>query len=519
MKNKSLIYNSTMVVLAAFVSKFLGFVRESAVAYSYGITYHADAYLTALMIPTLLFQSIAVGINQSFIPFYTKMRNENKGDKSFSLILNFVIIISFVIMIIAFFTAEKFVKLLVPGFNNEIFELTLKLYQISIIMTIFMLISSLANALLQVHGNFIIPSAIAIPQNIITIAAILLFKNNIVLVTVITVASMASQVILQIPYIKKDGVRYNWYTFYWNKDVEGMLRSITPIVIGTSIVSLNIFIDRLLASSQGEGAIAALNYANKVYQLSYAIIGSSIVVVMYPRLAKLFNDQKWEKFKHEFNTSLSVILMVIIPICIIYLIDSTMIIKIVFGHGKFDSRAVELTSSTLFFYSIGIIALTVQEYLNRVFYALNNTVFPMVTGILCTIMNIVLSLILIQYLGIKGIALGMSIALILRGIVMLIRLNTHYSLQTFHYIKNDMVKITCSAVIFSLTLYILNIIFNVNTFTSKMTILFFFLITVFIASGVYLFMLKVLNVSIVNQYYDMFRDKFTKLLCKNKVNY
>jgi putative peptidoglycan lipid II flippase len=93
-----------------------------------------------------------------------------------------------------------------------------------------------------------------------------------------------------------------------------------------------------------------------------------------------------------------------------------------FGRGAFDNTAINMTSNALFFYSIGMIGFSLRDILSRAFYSLQDTKTPMINAAIGMVLNIVLNLILSQFLGIGGLALATSIAAIFTTALLFISL-------------------------------------------------------------------------------------------------
>ena len=78
-----------------------------------------------------------------------------------------------------------------------------------------------------------------------------------------------------------------------------------------------------------------------------------------------------------------------------------------------------LTSKALLFYSIGMIGYGLMEILNKAFYAMQDSKTPMKTSVVAIILNIVLSLTLVKYMGYTGLPLAASITSIVIAILMI----------------------------------------------------------------------------------------------------
>ena len=81
-----------------------------------------------------------------------------------------------------------------------------------------------------------------------------------------------------------------------------------------------------------------------------------------------------------------------------------------YERGAFDRTATLLTSSAMFYYSLGIFASSVKSILFKLFYAMKDMKTPMYTSIIGTIINIILNVILVQVMDFKGLALATSLS-------------------------------------------------------------------------------------------------------------
>jgi len=61
-----------------------------------------------------------------------------------------------------------------------------------------------------------------------------------------------------------------------------------------------------------------------------------------------------------------------------------------------------MTSVSLFYYSIGMLAFGIRDVLSRVFYSVKDTKTPTINAGIGMALNIVLNIILSRYMGIGG---------------------------------------------------------------------------------------------------------------------
>lgn len=188
-----------------------------------------------------------------------------------------------------------------------------------------------------------------------------------------------------------------------------MFKLVLPVFIGSSVMSLNSFVDRYLASYLQEGSISALNYADKLNGLVYGIFSASISAVIYPYLSRFFSSSQQEEFKKYLILSINSLILIMIPITFGVFILSNEIVQVVYERGAFNRKSTYLTSGALMFFSLGYLGYAVRDILSRTFYSIQDTLTPMKNGIFAVAVNIILNVILVRFLQHRGLALGTSI--------------------------------------------------------------------------------------------------------------
>ena len=111
-------------------------------------------------------------------------------------------------------------------------------------------------------------------------------------------------------------------------------------------------------------------------------------------------------------SSITQMIVVLLPISILTIMNSKDIVSIVFGRGKFDERAINNCSKALIGYGLVFVPFIVRELLSRLQYAYGESKRPMINSSLAIAINIVLSLILSQFLGVLGVTIATSISVV-----------------------------------------------------------------------------------------------------------
>lgn len=404
------------LMISTIIAKVLGFVRELVLASSYGASIYSDAYLTAMNIPLVLFTIIGATLGTVFIPMYFEVSSDLGEKKALNFtnnVFNIVIVICILLAVLGFIFTEQLVKVFAVGFEGLTLNIAIDFTRITIIGIVFIALSYIMTAYLQIKNNFIVPGLISIPKNIIIIISIIFsIKYNPYIMIWGSLIGIATEFLFQLPFAIKMGYKYQPHIYIKDKYIKKMSWLIGPVLIGVAANQVNAMVDRTLASTLVEGSISALNYANKLNGFVMALFITSVAAVIYPMLSKLSSEDNKEKFTSSVVQSINSVILLVIPISIGAIVLATPIVKLLFQRGEFDARATSMTAIALIMYSIGMVAFGLRDILGKVFYALQDTKTPMINGAMAMIMNIVLNIILVKYLQLAGLALATSISAI-----------------------------------------------------------------------------------------------------------
>jgi len=104
------------------------------------------------------------------------------------------------------------------------------------------------------------------------------------------------------------------------------------------------------------------------------------------------------------------------------------LIKIFLGGGEFSEQDILLTASTLGVFTLAIPTESASHLLARAFYALKNTVIPVVASIAALGIAVSLGYILSPTLGLLALPLGFFAGSLFKLIVLLVLLNLRIKL-------------------------------------------------------------------------------------------
>ncbi len=423
-KKQSIIKATSIIIFFTLITKILALFREVLMAAKFGSSMEADAYFIALTATGLMVGFLTSALNTTMIPILREIELvEGKKGKieHTNNILNITLIISAILAIVGIIGAPIIIKLLASGFEGEQFKLAVKLTQIGFPVIFFGVTVGVFSSYLHSENRFTFTAAIGLPMSIVYIIYLLILtgKFGITGLMVTSVIAILSQVLMLIPAMKKADYRYVFKVNFKDEYLKKVLLLSVPVLIGVAINDINAIVDRTIASTLLTGSISALSYAEKLKDMILGVFIAAIITVIYPLLSKASNSEDLNGLKRIIKKGFDMILLIAVPATVGLIIFATPIVELVFQRGQFDALATQMTANALVFYSIGLVTMSLQLLLIRVYYSLQDTKTPMVIGIISVAFNIGLSLILVKYMDHSGLALATSISSMVATILLL----------------------------------------------------------------------------------------------------
>ncbi|MEA4883247.1 MAG: lipid II flippase MurJ [Clostridia bacterium] len=450
--NSSLVRFAGIVALGSVASKILGFLRETALASRFGSTYATDAYLMAMIIPTLILMGVGPAVTTTLIPVFTdieKRKGRTAAFQSVTSIVNACVLVAAIISGAGMALARPLVHLVAPGFGPETYELTVTLTTIMFPIAVFSTITSVITGLLHAVGKFAAPALTGLAQNVVIISSIVFFggKYGITAVAVGTLLGAASMLAVQLPALASVGYRHHIMLDWHDEGLRQAGRLIAPIVAGSAAGQAGTIVIRTLASRLPEGSITNLNYAQRLVGLPVTVLGASLITVLYPTLARLYSrdsgigpaggsgeldlrgtrglrgtpDLRSSRgprgrmgpgpkgdFLRASERAVGIVFFVLAPMAVGLMALSTPVVRLAFERGAFTDQSTSSTAIALVYASIAIPAMSLSELMSKTFYAMHDTITPMLVGVGAVGVNVVISIALVGTMGHAGLALAGS---------------------------------------------------------------------------------------------------------------
>lgn len=385
-----------LVASLAMLSRVLGLLREIVVRQFLGVTtLEATAFDVAGRFPETIFLIVAGGaIGSAFIPTFAAYfsRDDEPGAwRLFSAVLNLTTIITTVVSIVVMIFAAPFVTFFYAdniAQEPALLPLTVSLMRIMLLSPIIFGISGIVMAALNARQHFLMPALAPSVYNIGIIIGGLLgafIGKGDPLPTVFglawgSVAGALGHMLVQLPALRGVRARYTPILILRDPGVMQVLRLMGPRVLGLSFSEINKFIILFLTGSMVLGTLPALNAAFRILIMPQGILGQALGIAAFPTLATLAARSAHREMRHILSDSLRLILFLGLPATVLLMLLAGPYVTVLFERGLFDNEATIMVATALQFYAVGLIALTTIEIVARAFYALSDTLTPVLAG-------------------------------------------------------------------------------------------------------------------------------------------
>ncbi len=430
---KKITKNTSMISLGISVSMFLGFIRDVLIAFFFGTSAVLEAFIIAFKLPNLFRSIFGEGFSDSVAtPVLSEYQGQRQKifDTGSNLLSLSVIILPFATLAGILF-AKPLVIVIAPGFLAEPdkFAMAVSFARITFLYLFFIGLSVNSFSMLYALKKFFVPSITPAFLNVSFIMGLLFFSRffeNYIL-TICVLSGGILQVIFPFIFLKREGFvfRFRLRNIFKDKVLRRMIKLFPPRILSSIVYQLSVIIDTVFASFThivGEGALAALWFANRYIHIPLALFVHAVCRVAIVDLSYYHSQGNFKDFKKLFVFSFQNIIFFIVPISIIYMFLPEGIIDVALTRGDFDLNSLKITSSVLFFYSFGLFFFCGIKLLVNVFYSLKDTVIPAKATAISLAVNVILSALLMFPLKIGGVALGSSLAAMVNFFILYVML-------------------------------------------------------------------------------------------------
>ncbi len=422
-----------VVGAATLTSRLLGLVRDQVLAAMFGAGNAMDAFNVATRIPNLLRDLFAEGaMSAAFVPAFMRRLTHDGRLEAWRLgnqLLNALVVVTGALVLAGIVFAEPLVRLLAGSYATipGKLELTVLLTRILLPFLSLVAVAAALMGMLNSLNRFFTPALSPAMYNvgIIMSGALLvplmpgLGLDRIVAIAIGALLGGIGQVAFQAPALYREGFRYRATLDPSDPGLRHILRLMGPGTLAGAAVQINLLVNMVLATGQGTGAVSWLGYAFRVMYLPIGLFGVSIAAATLPVVSRHAAREDLDGIRDAVSRALRLMLVVNVPATVGLVALGAPIVELIFERGSFTPEDTAATAAALLFYAPGLAGYSAVRIAVPCFYALGSSITPTTISMAAVTLNVVLNLVLVEFMGYRGLALGASIAALANAVTLL----------------------------------------------------------------------------------------------------
>lgn len=444
-----------LFLLMTVLLKISGLLRDMVIAFYFGDSYQADAFLAAFIIPNMLFLFLNTGMKNTLVPSYIEAEEKNQGHSHLTQIFKGTAGISMIIGVVGAISSPVVIPLIYSDFHHEAETIAVWVAVILFSSMLFIGANAVLEAYFDARNQF---SFTVISQLIVigsTISSALLFARTIGPYSL--AAGYMAGVILSL-FFKLTQILPKKVIHFQEKiklkEIQSFYIVFLPVALTVMVGQINLTVDNIFASKLEVGAITYINYAKNLAHFPQAIFGVTIATIVFPILTKAKVKKDKQLFKQAIEQGTASMYFVLLPLISGMMIVMPEVISVLYERGAFTNEATQVTSHVAYFYYGSVLFFSLSTLLNKGFYTLKKGHYILAIGAGSIVLNIILNGLFTKWIGLPGIPLASSVVAffyISFSFVLLVRL---IGKLNYAYLLKEIFKITVASALMMVTLQI-----------------------------------------------------------------
>ena len=380
-------------------SRLAGLVRTRVFSHYFGQSDVADAFNAAFRIPNFLQNLFGEGaLSASFIPVYVALvaRGERReADRVAGAVAALLALVVSALVLVGVAATPLLISAIAPGFSGDKRELTVVLVRILFPGAGLLVLSAWCLGVLNSHRRFLLSYAAPVMWNAAMIATLLAGGAHASLPRLAvalawgSVAGSALQFAVQVPAVWRvaPDLRFGWDVS--SEHVRLVSRNFVPVFVSRGVVQVSAYVDSLIATLLGTGAVTGLANAQLLYTLPVSLFGMSVAAAELPTMSGVAGDAV-DVLRPRLDAGLRQIAFFVVPSAVAFLALGDVIAAALLQTGRFGHGDAVWVWRMLAGSAVGLLASTLGRLYASAYYALRDTRTPLRYAIVRVVLTTVL---------------------------------------------------------------------------------------------------------------------------------
>ncbi len=407
-------------------SRLLGFVKIALISMFFGAGRDADILNAVFNIPNNFRKLLAEGaLSSAFIPELSKQIVSDpggKGSRNLSRsILGLQMLILVPLSLMCIIQPQILLRLFVRFQDPGDFQLAVSLFRWMWHYILLISISAVLMAVLNSHNHFLIPALSPLLFSISVIASIVIWHSSLGIFSMVigVLGGGLFQILWQYPLYRKMGYSLIPRFHFKDEAFRRVMKQWLPVLITSSIFTVNQQVAILLATGLDEGSTTALSNAIVFWQLPFGIFSASITTVLFPKMSRQAGEGNIRAMGETLLQGVHMLSVLLIPSSLLLMAFGPEMISTALQRGEFNAGNTEMAARVLFAYCPGMFFVGCYNLFQRSYYSRGNFRFPLMTALVTVVLDITLSLLFLRFgWGVVSLAWANSLAMTAGSVMM-----------------------------------------------------------------------------------------------------
>jgi putative peptidoglycan lipid II flippase len=404
---------SSAMMFLLLVTKIIGLLAKTVAvsqvgAEKYGIFIAANTLpellsslfifgsITTVIIP-LLVQAIQNGTNESFSELFSSIINIGLLSFSFS-----AFIVIFFAPQITPFVIEKVARPIEPYSAEQINQIV-AMMRVLLVPQIVLGISSFISSALNAYKRFVVPQLAPLFYNLGVLFGssflVSLLGGNIWGITYGVVIGAILHILIQLHLTLHLKFRYRIIIATANEQFRKVFVVAFPRILALAADQIALGVDRVIAIGLGASSLGAYHLGISLVSIPFSLFSNTFSVAALPSLSESYARKNLKDFRIIFSKVFNQILFFTVPVTMVLIVLRLPFVRLFYGifGGEFKWEDTLMVAWVVFFFSLGLIPEVLNAFLNRAFYAIHDTIRPLIIGVFVVTGGIITGILFTNY--------------------------------------------------------------------------------------------------------------------------
>ncbi len=398
---------------SSLANALLSYFRFAQITAIFGANWRTDALAVAMVFPFLVREVVSHSFGSAFIPIYSRVMEKRGRSGAVAFVnktISWLVLTSSTLIAALWFLSGTLVKVVSPNGSPELLELASMLFKILLPMVLLGTVNGIIANFIKYEKRFTTLALSSVLGLSVSLTVLLVVRDGVgirILPASILAGGLVEFVFLLFQ-AKRSGFKVS-PSIARDPFMSQLARMAAPVVGGTMVGFLAPIADKMLASFLPESSVTAIDYANRIKNIVLTVVFQPLLTFADLSFSANAARGKVEALLLTLRRNMNTTSLVLFPTAALLTVLAVPVVSVFFQRGNFTGNDSRYIGYALAFYAPWLAQFGIGSLISRAFYAQKDSSTPVIIGIIGIVANVLLNLILVEPLGIGGLALATTI--------------------------------------------------------------------------------------------------------------